>query len=210
MITQLIAGALFLTQSPASVRVVNAIVDTEWVSLTVSGATWSGVPYGQRTSYASVPGGQGSASVIGRRGERIANEVSIKHQAGYPHTIIFTGFPSQKGSFNPIVLRDSTAGKPANSNVQFQFVNALSDGQSVSILLNGKKIRQSPILKNGESSALIGYDPREYSVELQSANGESWWKTSIKAVGGMRYTAIVMGASGQSGNRAPRIFFYAF
>ena len=210
MISFLFAFSLLAGQSPAEVRVVNAIVDTDWVSLTVSDATWSGVPYGQRTPYAPLAGGSGYAAVIGRRGERIANEVSLKIQPGYPHTVIFSGFPTQKGRFTPIVIRDSTAGKPANSVVQIQFVNALSDAQSVSILLNGKKFRQSPVLKFGESSALIGYDPREYAIEIQNISGESWWKTSFKANGGTRYAAIVMGAFGESGNRAPRIFFYAF
>ncbi len=210
MTSFILAMSLFGMQSSATVRIINAVVDTEWASFSIADSNWGSVPYGQRTPYYSTPAGNVQTLVVGRRGEKISNEVQVRFQPGYPHTLIYCGFPTGTGNFTPIVIRDSTAGKPANSSVQFQFINANSDKESMTVLLNGKKVQQATHLKFGDSTSFIGYDPREYAVEIQSPNGASVWKTNFKAIGGNRYTAVIIGSKTLQGTKAPRVYFYSF
>src|SRR5437773_6818149 len=114
------------TQTPktAQVRVVNAVADQRFLGIYVGRQYWQNVPYGQRTDYGAVEAPKTSAFVEGARGERLANEAAIQLQPGYSHTVVLAGNVASTGRFIPIVLRDSTAGRPSASSTQFRFVNA--------------------------------------------------------------------------------------
>lgn len=201
-----------ISQKPASVRVINAVADREQLAFAVGDGFWEAIPYGQRTRYEEIDVARQltPAYVLMRRGERISNEVPIKLQPAYPHTVIFTGFVGATGNFKPVVIRDSTAGKPSASSVQIQHINAMSDEIPISIRFDGSAPSRFQSLKFGEQTPFIGYGAREYNVTLQDTKGTALFSTKFRTFGGTRYTAIAMGAVGGEGNRGPRVFFYTF
>lgn len=197
-------------KSNARVRVLNAIVDCTSLTIQVANLFWDAVPYGQRTDYVEVPGGRTVTHVSAITGERLSNDVVVNLQPGFPHTVIFTGFVTKSGNYTPIVLRDTTAGRPVMSNSQFTFVNAMSDKTSVTFTMNGQSVRKASPLAFGSSSPQLGYAPNDYEVTIVDTSGKTLYSTKFKALGGTRYTAVALGAIGEAGNRAPRIFFYSF
>lgn len=199
-------------QRVASVRIINAVADREQLAFSVDVGVWESVPYGQRTRYEDipVPTTQVLASVMQRRGEKIANDVPVKLQPGYPHTIIFTGMVQNTGNFTPIVLRDTTAGRPTTNSVQMMFVNAMSDQIPVSITMNDATPQRRAKLEFGVPTPIIGYEAREYAVKLLDMDKKVLYETKLKAFGGTRYSVVAMGATAGQGNRSPRVFFYTF
>lgn len=196
-------------QGQADVRVLNAVVDRDTLTIQTGDAVWQSIPYGQRTNYASVTAGNVFTLVTGWNQEKIANEVMVKLQAGYPHTLIFTGEVTKSGKFSPLVFRDSTAGPPAG-NAQFQFMNALTDKQKITWVINGQKLRQGTNQAAGEQSVWLSYAQRDYDISMVDSSGTELFKTSVSARAKVRYYVVALGAKEQKGNRAPRIFTYQF
>ncbi|MBV6502410.1 MAG: hypothetical protein AKCLJLPJ_00454 [Fimbriimonadales bacterium] len=209
---QTYSGSQYARSRAAQVRVLNAIVDYQVLTIQIGEWQWTGIPYGQRTAYADVevPSRRVPTHVLTWQGERLSNDVMIELQPAYPHTVILCGFVTVSGNFQTVVLRDSTAGRPSMSSAQFQFVNAMSDGAAVKVEFDKKPLNGYPVLQFGASTKVIGYSPDEYEVRLLSAAGQELYKTTFRANAGTRYTAVAMGAVGQAANRAPRLFFYSF
>lgn len=205
-------GGQYTRSRAAQVRVLNAIVDCQVLTIQIGEWQWTGIPYGQRTAYADVevPSRRVPTHVLSWQGERLSNDVMIELQPSYPHTVILCGFVTLSGNFQTVVLRDSTAGRPSMSSSQFQFVNAMSDGAAVKIEFDRKPLNGYPVLQFGSTTKVIGYSPDEYQVRLLTAAGQALYETTFRANAGTRYTAVAMGAIGQAGNRAPRLFFYSF
>ncbi len=197
---------------PALVRVINAVADRESLAFSIGDGTWENVPYGQRTRYEMIDVERALTPTVieSRKGERITNEVAIKLQPSYPHTVIFTGKVQDSGRFTPIVIRDVDSGRPVGNTVQIQFVNAMSDQQVVSIKLDDKIPARYKTLAFGTPTGMLGFAVREYTVTLSDAKGTEMFSTKFQAFSGTRYLAVAMGASGEQGNRAPRVFFYTF
>jgi hypothetical protein len=194
----------------AQVRAINAVPELQLADLTIGSASWRSVPYGQRTEYAPVSTQKATASLAGQRGQRVANEVPVQLQPAYPHTIVFCGSPVTHGKFTPIIVRDSTAGRPSASSTQMLFVNALSDGAPVVIKLDGKPLNKFPVLNFAAQTGVIGFSPKELQVTLEDTSGKALFSTTFRALAGTRYTAVVMGVASGAGLRAPRIYFYSF
>lgn len=207
-----LAFALLPIDKSASVRVINAVADREQLAFSVGDGVWEGVPYGQRTRFEEIPVESKliMTSVLQRRGEKIANDVPIRLQPGFPHTVIFTGRVTESGNFTPIVLRDTTAGRPSSSSVQIQFVNAISDRTAVTITLNDALPQKRSKIDFGDSTPFIGYDSREYELKLLDMKKSELYTTKLRAFGGTRYVVVAMGTVGGTGNRAPRLFVYTF
>ncbi len=195
--------------SPATVRCINAMPEEERYILSVGPYTRV-IPYGQRSEYLTLEGRQVTLGLSNLYRERVANDVIAQIQPGYPHTILFVGTPSVSGTFEALVLRDSTAGPPTKSQAQFQFLNALVTKETVSIYLNGKPWSGAEKLEYGKPSKMLGISPRECEIEVRYASGTVLYRTNFTAQGGIRYTGVVMGMPGIVGNRAPRLFFYPF
>jgi len=195
--------------SPATVRCINAMPEEERYLLTIGPYTRV-IPYGQRSEYLTLEGRQVALSLANLYRERVANEVIAPIQPGYPHTILFVGTPSETGTFEALVLRDSTAGPPGKTQAQFQFLNALVTKETVSVYLNGKPWAGAEKLEYGKPSKMLGLSPRECEIAVKSASGAILYQTKFTAQGGIRYTGVIMGLPGTAGNRAPRLFFYPF
>ncbi len=195
----------------ASVRIVNAIPDVRDAYFQLGDLGMFSSPYGNRTNYMTVNAGNVDAYLCASNGERLTNAVPVWVQANFPHTVIFTGFPMSTGSFHPIVLRDTTAGKPAMSTSQVIFINALSDKIPVKFKLEEDAQKREYTLNFGSATGLIGYGPKkEYTLVLLDSAGKSLFSTKFTPQPGTRYSAIAMGSQGFSGNRAPRVFIYTF
>lgn len=201
------------SQPTVEIRVLNAIADKQMLTIGIADKEFTGIPYGNRTQYLTVPANQRRVSVIVNEatGERLSNEVMVPVQPGFRYTLVLTGFVAATGNFTPIVIRDTTAGRPSTSSTQFMFLNAMSDQTPVSFTMNGEKLTRSPILTAGNFTNYIGYGPREYAIAIESPQtGQTLFTMNFKAIAGNRYTVVAMGANGQMGNRAPRVFVYSF
>jgi hypothetical protein len=208
-----LAAAILLSapmQKTATVRVIHAVADRQFVAARVANASWPYLAYGQRSEYAQVETQRAVAVAEGVQGERFSNPEAVKLQPAFPHTVILAGMPSSTGKVLPIVLRDSTSGRPSLSVSQIRFVNALSEETSVSIKIDGKKLSGAPVLGPGQESQFVSYAPREYDLLVETSDGKRLYSLKWKPQGGVRYTAVVMGAAGQQGTRSPRLFFYDF
>jgi hypothetical protein len=213
MISSLFVSALLSVAvgvKPAQVRVINAVSDSQLLTIQVGDTYWQGVPYGQRTGYADVEGNRAAAHVSNLNGERLSNDVVVALQPGYPHTVVFTGFVEQTGIFSPIVLRDTTAARPRTASAQVSFVNALTDKSSIKFLVNGALPDTLKAIPYGSQSAQVGLNTNTYDFSIELENGKRLFSTRFQVQGGTRYTAVAMGSSSAQGNRAPRLFFYTF
>ncbi len=195
----------------ASVRIINAIPDVRDAYFQLGDLGMFSAPYGNRTSYMTVNAGNVEAYLCASNGERLTNAIPVWVQANFPHTVIFTGFPMSTGSFHPIVLRDTTAGKPAMSTSQVIFINALSDKTTVKFKLEEDAQKREFSVNFGNATGLNGYGPKkEYTLVLSDAAGKTLFSTKFTPQPGTRYSAVAMGSQGFAGNRAPRVFIYTF